>query len=108
MEIQVKWFEGKYPSFNIELATKSGNEPFITIKGCSLREHNGKEFISFPAKKMESGKYWQHVYASDDFQRVVIEKAKVSMPKQEKEAPMASNQAAKGDWDNIDNDIIPF
>lgn len=107
MEIVIKWFDGKWPTFNIELATKAGNDPFITIKGCSLREHNGKEFIGFPSKKMESGKYWSHVFASDDFQRVIIEKAKVGMPKHEKEASKASNQDVKGSFDNSDSNI-PF
>lgn len=107
MEIEIKWFAGKWPTFNIELSTKAGNDPFITIKGCSLREYNGKEFVGFPSKKMESGKYWSHVFASDDFQRFIIEKAKVGMPKQEKEPPKASNQAAKGSFDDMDSNI-PF
>lgn len=84
MEITIKWFDGKYPQFNIELASRPGNDPFITIKGCSLREHEGKEFVGFPYKKLDSGKYWNHVYASDDFQRVVIEKAKENMPQKSK------------------------
>lgn len=104
MEIGIKWFAGKYPSFNIELATKAGNDPFITIKGCSLREHNGKEFIGFPHKKIESGKYWSHVFASDDFQRAVIEKAKVDMPKEE--PPKASSKAAGGSFDDFED--VPF
>lgn len=99
MEIGIKWFDGKRPTFNIELATKPGNDPFITIKGCSLREHNGKEFVGFPSKKMDSGKYWNHIYASDDFQKVIIEKAKIDMPKAEQ------NTSSQG-FD--DGDDVPF
>ena len=81
MHISISWFaDSKYPSFNLELASAEGRDPFLTIKSCSLREHNGKEFVSFPSKKLDTGKYWNHVYASDDFQRVVLEKAKESRP----------------------------
>lgn len=80
MEIAIKWIDGKYPSFNIELSTTKGKDPFITIKGCSLREHNGKKFVGMPAKKLESGKYFNYVYASDDFQKAVMEKAEECQP----------------------------
>lgn len=109
MEIGIKWFDGKYPSFNIELSSSAGKDPFITIKSCSLREHNGKEFVSFPSKKMDSGKYWNHVYASDDFQRVIIEKAKESMPKQQKpkvETYEGGLRQPSGAFDDFDD--LPF
>jgi len=104
MEISIKWFDGKFPSFNLELASAAGRDPFLTIKSCSLREHNGKDFVSFPSKKLESGKYWNHVYASDDFQRVVLEKAKETMPKK---TPAPEPRKNPGKFEDMDSDI-PF
>lgn len=58
--------------FNIALAAKEGTDPFLTIKGCRLVQGSKGPFVSFPSKKLDSGKYWNHVYASDKFQSAVI------------------------------------
>lgn len=82
MEITVKWFND---SFNIGLSAKEGAEEFLSVKGCRLVETGGKAFIGFPAKKNEqTGKYWNHVWASDKFQAAVIEKAKAAKPSSRK------------------------
>lgn len=58
--------------FNISLAGKEGDQPFLTIKGCRIVQGQKGPFVSFPSKKLDSGKYWNHVYASDKFQSAVI------------------------------------
>ena len=81
MEVNVKWIESTYPSFNVMVSSQKGAEPFITIKSCSIKEKNGREFISYPAKKPENGgKWFNYIYASDKFNDVVMSKAKENMP----------------------------
>ena len=97
MEINIKWFGD---SFNIGLASKAGAEEFLSIKGCRLKTHEGKEFVSFPStKNQQTGKYWNHCYGSDKFQAAVIEKAKAAKPEAQARNPR--------DPSNI-NDDIPF
>lgn len=80
MDVQTEWKDGKYPSFNVAISSKAGNEPFIIIRGCKIIQGQKGEFISYPARKMEDGKYFNHVYGSDAFNKVVLEKAKASKP----------------------------
>jgi len=83
MHIGIEWFGGKYPQFNVGLASAEGREPFVTIKGCRIVSGSKGEFVSWPATKNEStGKYWNHVYASEAFAAAVLERAKESMPKE--------------------------
>jgi hypothetical protein len=85
MKITVEHFAGKYPSFNVNLASSEGREPFLTIKGCRIVEGSKGRFISWPATKNEStGKYWQHCYASEAFNSSVLAEAEKTMPKTEK------------------------
>lgn len=80
MHITVKWFND---SFNIGLASKEGADEFLSIKGCRIKEYDGKEFVSFPSTKNEkTGKWWNHAWASDKFQAAVIAEARKSMPGQ--------------------------
>lgn len=68
--------------FNLSLCNDKG-EPFMTIKGCKMVQGQKGFFVSFPAKKTESGKWFNHVWASDNFQRAVIaeyEKTKAAKP----------------------------
>lgn len=81
MHVTVKWFEGKYPSFNVGIASAEGKEEFLSIKGCRIVNGQNGEFISWPATKNEqSGKYWNHVWASDAFGSHVLKLAKESQP----------------------------
>jgi hypothetical protein len=82
MEITTKWQEGKYPSFNLMLASKEGAEPFITIKSCSIMQGSKGEFVKYPSKKMDDGKWFNYIYANEKFNVVVLEKAKASQPRQ--------------------------
>lgn len=97
MHITVKWFND---SFNVGLCSKEGSEEFLSIKGCRLKEYDGKRFVGFPAQKNEkTQKWWNHVWASDKFQAAVIDAAEAAMPKQ------AAKPASKLD---DDEDSIPF
>jgi DNA-binding cell septation regulator SpoVG len=58
--------------FNVALTSPTGDEPFITIKGCRVVQGGNGPFVSFPAKKLDSGKYWNHVYASRAFSDAVL------------------------------------
>lgn len=104
MEISVKWNEGQYPSFNVALASKSGNEPFLELKGCRIAKGKDGEFVSPPSTKGNNGKYWNHAYLSKDFAAVVLEKAKESKPKQTKQE---SVNKSGGSFDDFPEDC-PF
>ncbi len=83
MKITVKHFGGQYPSFNVGLASAEGREPFLEIKGCRLVSGSKGDFVSWPSRKQEDGKYWNHVWGSDEFQAAVLKEAKKG------EAPVA-------------------
>lgn len=79
MKISIKHFSGQYPSFNVSLHTSADSEPFIEIKGCRLVSNSTGEFISWPSRKKDDGKYWNHIYASENFNAAVKKKAKESL-----------------------------
>ena len=70
--------------FNIGLASKEGTQPFIVIKGCRIVDGNKGRFISFPAKKLDSGKWWNHVYATEHFVEHALKAYDESLPKKSK------------------------
>jgi len=78
MEVSVEWQEGQYPSFNLILSSKAGVDPFITIKSCSIMQGSKGEFVKYPSKKMDSGKWFNYIYANEKFNSVVMEKAKAA------------------------------
>ena len=78
MEISIEWRDGKYPSFNVSLASKAGVDPFITIKGCSIIQGSKGEFVKYPSKKMDNGNWFNYIYANEKFNSVVLEKAKAA------------------------------
>ena len=94
MNISVEWREGKYPSFNVSLASKDGAEPFLTIRGCRIGDGQKGAFVSYPAKKNEqTGKWWNHAWANDEFNRVVLEKAMAAMsPKKSRQAEVSAEE----------------
>ncbi len=104
MHVTIKWFEGKYPSFNVGIASKEGQEPFLEVKGCKIMNGSDGEFVSWPSTKSDrTGKYWNHCYASKKFAAHVLEKAKEEQPK---EAPKGK-QEKRGSFDVMEDDI-PF
>jgi hypothetical protein len=76
MDIQIEHQGGKYPSFNVALASKPGGQPFLVIKGCRIVDGPNGQFVSGPAtKNANTGKYWNHTYFGDKFSEAVLEKA---------------------------------
>ena len=76
MHITIEHIEGKYPSFNVAVSSVEGKEPFIVIKGCRIANGTKGPFVSWPATKNEkTGKWWNHVYASEAFAQVVYQEA---------------------------------
>jgi DNA-binding cell septation regulator SpoVG len=98
MNITIKWFND---NFNLAIASAAGKEPFIEIKGCRIVDGRNGPFVSYPSRKQDDGKYWNHVYGSDAFNAVVLSKAQESMPK----APERRQAAAPSAGDDSD---IPF
>ena len=95
MHIEIKHFDGKYPSFNVSLHSAEGKPEFLTIKGCRIVSGSKGEFVSWPATKGNDGKYWPHVWANEKFAAVVLAKA------QEQQRPKAKPQAEQ-------DEDIPF
>ena len=88
MHVSVKWFDGKYPSFNINLAKAEGQEEFLSIKGCRIANGNKGPFVSMPSTKNEhSGKYWNHAWGSEAFMAHVLKVAQESQPQQQDTQP---------------------
>lgn len=99
MNVSIEWHDGKYPSFNVNLSSKEGADAFLSIKGCRIVDGSKGQFVSYPATKNEkTGKYWNHAWASEKFNAVVLEKALASMPKA---------SAPSGGGASVDEDI-PF
>ncbi len=69
--------------FNVALSSGEGKEAFLTIKGCRVKESDRGRFISFPARKLDSGRYWNHVYASDGFQAAILAELDKGQPKKQ-------------------------
>lgn len=78
MHIQIEHHD---KSFNIALASKEGKEPFLVLKGCRIVDGQKGRFVSVPSKKLDSGKYWNHAYISEQFQLAVIDAYDASAPK---------------------------
>ena len=102
IEITVKHFEGQYPSFNIMLHSAPGSEPFLEIKGCKIVNGANGEFISYPSRKNENGKYWNHVYGGEKFNAAVLKKAKEGQAPAPRKAP-----ARDSGFDSMESDC-PF
>ena len=90
MKISVEWRDSKFPTFSLMLASKEGAEPFLTIKDCRIVDGSKGKFVSWPAKKMDSGKYFSYCYASEAFQSAVMAAAEAAQPKQQPKKPQTS------------------
>lgn len=99
MHIGIEWFPGSKPQFNVALSSAEGREPFLVVKGCRIVDGTKGRFVSWPAAKMDSGKYWNHCYASDAFAAAVLAEADKTQPR--------SNAPKAAKHDPMDDDI-PF
>jgi DNA-binding cell septation regulator SpoVG len=102
MHIKIEHFAGAKPQFNVAVSSAEGREPFLTVKGCRIVDGSKGPFISWPATKNESsGKYWNHVWASEAFAASVMAEVLKSAPP--KEPPKRSAPAqAKNEWPDDD------
>jgi DNA-binding cell septation regulator SpoVG len=94
MEVKVQWIDGTYPSFNVMISSKEGMDPFITIKNCNIKTGPKGEFISYPSKKTNEGKYFNYIFASEKFNGVVMEKAKLAKPERSIDEPTRKSSMA--------------
>ena len=97
MKISIEWFAGKYPQFNVSLASAEGREAFLVVKGCRIVDGREGRFISWPATKNEkTGKYWNHVWSGEAFAAAVLAEAEKTQPRSD--AP-SRGKPAKDDFD---------
>jgi len=109
MNITIEHHDGQYPSFNIMLHSVEGAEPFLTIKGCRIVQGSNGPFISYPSRKMENGKYWNHVYAGEKFNAQVLELAQGGQPERRPPPRPAPPKSSGGGGSRHDEDRdIPF
>jgi DNA-binding cell septation regulator SpoVG len=89
VKITIEHIGKKYSEFTVHLASKEGADPFLSIRGVRIVKGSKGDFLSWPARKLESGKYWNHCWASEKFAAAVMEEARATMPEQEeKKAPV--------------------
>lgn len=105
MHVSVKWFKDQ---FNIEIASKEGKDPAVTIRGCRVVSGKDGDFIGYPATKNDNtGKWWNHASGSDDFNDYVLQLAQESKPR-EAPRPSKSNDRNSGGAPADFEDDIPF
>lgn len=111
MKIEIERHEnGKYVNYNVNLIGKDG-ESFLSIKGVRVVDGQKGPFLSMPSKKLDSGKYWNHVWASDAFQSVVlnrINELEQTQPKKPSHDAAKARQLPKQGSGFDDEDSIPF
>lgn len=92
MHITVKWFDGKYPSFNLSLHSKEGADEFLTVKGCRIARGKDGDFLAYPSTKGNNDKYWNHAWGSDKFNAEVLKIAQASKPRDNQGSNQKPNQ----------------
>lgn len=80
MHLSAEWKMSKYPTFNLGISSKEGKEPFLVIKGCRIVDGQKGEFLSWPSKKTDEGKWIDHVYATPEFKEAALKVAKAAKP----------------------------
>lgn len=104
MHMTVKWFEGKYPSFNLNLHSAEDRPEFLSIKGCRIMNGQNGPFVAYPSTKNDStGKYWNHCWGSEQFNGKVLELAMKTQPQQ---APAPAKQSSQPPADDFED--LPF
>ena len=100
MQINIEHYKD---SFNFALASREGAEPFLTVKGCRIKEGGKGRFVSGPAtKSKDSDKWFNFTFMSDKFQQAVIAEYDATVPKASR-----ASAAAKAAGDGFEADI-PF
>jgi DNA-binding cell septation regulator SpoVG len=78
-------------TFNVCLASKEGKEPFLVVKGCRVVNGQKGRFVSGPATKMDTGKFFNYSYMSESFQQAVLKAYDDSTPTTIRAAPVDSD-----------------
>ena len=106
MEITLEWHGDQ---FNINLHGAPGAEPFLSIKGCRIKEGSKGQFISYPATKNQStGKWFNHVYGGEKFNAHVMKLAAQQVKKPSQDGVKARQLTKQGSgFEDMDSDI-PF
>ncbi len=109
MHVSIEHFRGEYPNFNVSLHTHESSPAFIVIKGCKFMHGVNGEFVSWPSRKDGNGKFWNHIYASNDFNAHVMQLAKTGAPSEPvpSPAPARSRPPTAPSFDDFDSDL-PF
>lgn len=87
--------------FNVALTSPGKDEPFLTIKGCRVVNGSKGLFVSWPARKQDNGKWWNHVYASEGFAAAVLSAYNKSKAEASRARPAPSRAPARDDTDDI-------
>lgn len=99
--------------FNVALSSAAGKEAFLVIKGCRVKDSDRGRFVSWPARKLDSGKWWNHVYASEGFVSAVLKAYDEQQPPAQSqrthgEMKRGRDDAARARQTRDDMDDIPF
>jgi hypothetical protein len=92
--------ELKDRDFAVHLHTREGEEAFLSIFGCRIVDGSKGRFVSWPARKSESGKWWNHCRSSDKFTAAVLAAYDAAAPV-ERPAPRPRTQVKQADDDDI-------
>ena len=90
MKIEIIRYDGR-DAFTVAL--RNGPEPFLKIHGCRVKEGGKGRFISWPARKDDAGKWWNHCWGSEAFQAAILKAFDAEAPKRQapprQEKPLA-------------------
>lgn len=103
LQVDVEHKDGKYPSFDLILRTGEGKDPFMIVRGCRVVSGSNGEFISYPSRKTEQGKYWNHVWATSEFNELILKKAKSAPAAAPRQQTKPADPLA-----GLEDDSIPF
>lgn len=107
MKISIEHFRGEYPNFNVSLHSNETSPAFVVIKGCKFMHGVNGEFVSWPSRKDGNGKFWNHIYASNDFNAHVMKLAKTGALGEPVPSPAPSRPPTAPSIDDFDSDL-PF
>lgn len=109
MHISIEHFRGEYPNFNVSLHSAETSPAFLVVKGCKFMNGPTGEFVSWPSRKDGNGKFWNHCYASREFNEHILKLAKHGAPAEPmpRPTPARSQPPVQPNYNDIDDDL-PF
>lgn len=106
MEITLDWHGDQ---FNINLHSVAGADPFLTVRGCRVKDGTNGAFISYPVNKNEkTGKWWNHVQGGEKFNAAVLKMAQQNQPKKPSHDAAKARQLPKQGSGFDDFEDAPF